>query len=96
MQKVRIALLGAGWISQAYSSVLETSDTAELVAVADTNLEAAARIADVLVVAFLTRIIRSCVRADLMPRSSARLPQRMHRSPSNSCAAAFMSCVKSR
>ncbi len=47
MQKVRIALLGAGWISQAYASVLETSETAELVAVADTNLEAAARIADI-------------------------------------------------
>jgi predicted dehydrogenase len=39
-------MIGAGSIAQAYLNAFETSETAELVAVADTNLEAAVRAAD--------------------------------------------------
>lgn len=39
-------MIGAGSIAQAYLNAFESSETAELVAVADTNLEAAVRAAD--------------------------------------------------
>jgi predicted dehydrogenase len=46
MVKTRFALIGAGSIAQAYARAFAASELAELVAVADTNLEAAAGIAD--------------------------------------------------
>jgi predicted dehydrogenase len=46
MPKTRLALVGAGWIAQSYAQVLLESETAELVAVADTDLDAASRLAD--------------------------------------------------
>lgn len=44
--KVRFALVGAGAIAREYACVFAECETAELVAVADLDLEAAARIAD--------------------------------------------------
>jgi predicted dehydrogenase len=63
MSKTRFALVGAGSIAQAYLKAFEVSETAELVAVADTNLEAAARAADALgcrVFDSHTSLLRSC------------------------------------
>src|ERR1700736_6057629 len=46
MSKTRFAMIGAGSIAQAYLNAFEASETSELVAVVDTNLEAAVRAAD--------------------------------------------------
>jgi len=46
MSKIRFAVIGAGSAAQAYLSTFQSSERAELVAVADTNLEAAVRAAD--------------------------------------------------
>jgi len=46
MPKIRFALIGAGGIAQGYLKAFAASDNAELVAVADTDLEAAAHAAD--------------------------------------------------
>ena len=44
--KTRFAMIGAGSVAQAYLKAFEASETAELVAVADTNLDAAVRAAN--------------------------------------------------
>ncbi len=44
MPKVRFAMVGAGSVAQTYAQVFLESETAELVAVADTDLDAGARI----------------------------------------------------
>ncbi|MGB7859302.1 MAG: Gfo/Idh/MocA family oxidoreductase [Acidimicrobiia bacterium] len=45
MNPVRLALVGAGQIAQSYAQVFGTSDSVEIVGVADVNLESAERIA---------------------------------------------------
>ncbi|HEV2037168.1 MAG TPA: Gfo/Idh/MocA family oxidoreductase, partial [Candidatus Eremiobacteraceae bacterium] len=47
MFKIRFAMIGAGSIAQAYVKAFAASETSELVAVVDTNVEAAVRTADV-------------------------------------------------